>query len=144
MPIAPQHPRMKRALTVTTVLLLATLTSCGGGVDHTQSKASHASSQTKAGRPSAMPTPSTAKSCGPMRDVIVWYQVPGTSDSAQLVGSYNISTCETIFEDLPRTSPTQAGYCTLGAWASDNPGYDPDARPAGRPRKIQAAVGPAC
>ncbi|MEU9979524.1 hypothetical protein [Streptomyces sp. NPDC051014] len=50
----------------------------------------------------------------------------------------------TTFESLPRTSSTEAGYCTEAAWASDNPGYNADATPAARLKKVQVSVGPAC
>ncbi|MFK0154627.1 hypothetical protein ACIQVK_21450 [Streptomyces sp. NPDC090493] len=61
-----------------------------------------------------------------------------------MLGNYFLATCETTFESLPRTSPTQAGYCTEAAWASDNPGYDADITPAARLKKVQVSVGPAC
>ncbi|MGW4047340.1 hypothetical protein [Streptomyces sp. NPDC004721] len=53
-------------------------------------------------------------------------------------------TCENTFQLLQHTSPTEAGDCTEAAWASDNPGYDADAIPAARLKKVQVAIGPAC
>ncbi len=45
---------------------------------------------------------------------------------------------------VQRTSPNVPGACTEAAWASDNPGYNADATPAKRLKKVQVAVGPAC
>ncbi|MFE5108469.1 hypothetical protein [Streptomyces sp. NPDC056663] len=53
-------------------------------------------------------------------------------------------TCETTFQFLQHTSPIEAGDCTEAAWASDNPGYNADAIPAARLKKVQVAIGPAC
>jgi hypothetical protein len=92
----------------------------------------------------AKPKPSKSKGCGVERDVIVWYKVPGIADSAQVVGNYNLVSCETTFHELQHTSPTGPGYCTEAAWASDNPGYNADADVPQRPKKVQVAVGPAC
>ncbi|MFC8676700.1 hypothetical protein ACFUEN_28945 [Streptomyces griseorubiginosus] len=137
---------MKRSLAPTAALLLATLTACGTTAD--DAKANHDSVTPRAAATSSSPPTAAAsrpaKSCTPTRDVIIWSKVPGISDSAQIVGNYTLATCKTTFEDLPDTSPTEAGYCTLAAWASDNPGYNADARPAKRPKKVQVAVGPAC
>ncbi|MFE7856028.1 hypothetical protein [Streptomyces sp. NPDC057403] len=92
----------------------------------------------------AKPSPSKSKNCGTYRDVIIWYRVPGIPDSAQKVGSYNLATCETTFDELTKDSPTGDGYCTEAAWASDNPGYNADADSPRRPKHIQVSVGPAC
>lgn len=82
--------------------------------------------------------------CGPERDVVVWMKTPGVPAMAQVLGSYNLTTCEPTFKWLQETSPTEPGNCTEAAWASDNPGYNADAEPAKQPRKVQMAVGPAC
>lgn len=71
-------------------------------------------------------------------------KTPGVTDSAQTLGNYNLATCESTFKYLQETSPTGAGNCTEAAWASDNPGYNADADPAPRPKKVQVAIGPAC
>ncbi|MEV6118707.1 hypothetical protein AB0L59_41145 [Streptomyces sp. NPDC052109] len=65
-------------------------------------------------------------------------------DSAQELGNYNLATCESTFKFLQETSPKSAGACTEAAWASDNPGYNTDAEPAKRLKKVQVAIGPAC
>ncbi|MFD4604094.1 hypothetical protein ACFWPQ_39530 [Streptomyces sp. NPDC058464] len=63
---------------------------------------------------------------------------------AQRLGNYNLATCESTFKWLPSTAPTEPGNCTEAAWASDNPGYNADADPAPRLKKVQMSVGPAC
>ncbi|MHA6761824.1 hypothetical protein [Streptacidiphilus sp. PAMC 29251] len=100
--------------------------------------------------PSPTPKPKPAKAkpsptgCGPERDVIVWYVAPTLTNNAQVLGNYNLATCESTFTMIQDTSPTGPGYCTEAAWASDNPGYNADATPAKRPKKVQVSVGPAC
>lgn len=71
-------------------------------------------------------------------------KVPGIPNSAQVVGNYAQMNCEPTFQNLTHTSPTGPGYCTEAAWASDNPGYNADAEPAVRLKKVQVSVGPAC
>ncbi|MGW1799004.1 hypothetical protein ACWCQN_24305 [Streptomyces sp. NPDC001984] len=141
-------------LPIAAVLLTA---ACGSGGGHTTAAPAHASPRpaakhsppaaahtSKAPR-TAKPKPShSSKECSPTRDVVVWTKAPGLPDSAQVLGNYNLATCETTFQWLTHTSPTGAGYCTEAAWASDNPGYNADATPAKRLKKVQVAVGPAC
>ncbi|MFF7192659.1 hypothetical protein ACFZAM_02935 [Streptomyces sp. NPDC008079] len=98
---------------------------------------------TASAKPKARVKP-TQTGCGPIRDVIIWMKVPGIPDSAQVVGNWNQATCKDTFDTLPDESPIGPGFCTEAAWVSDNPGYDADATPAKRPKKVQAAVGPAC
>ncbi|MFD8722369.1 hypothetical protein ACFV2H_31435 [Streptomyces sp. NPDC059629] len=93
----------------------------------------------------AKPKPSSStKDCPPTRDIIVWVKAPGAPAYAQELGNYNLETCESTFKWLQRTSPTDAGNCTEAAWASDNRGYNVDADPAPRLKKVQMFVGPAC
>ncbi|WP_146259283.1 hypothetical protein [Streptomyces tateyamensis] len=82
--------------------------------------------------------------CGPTRDLIVRYVVPGLPSSAQVLGNHVITTCQDTMVELQSTSPKESGYCTEAAWASDNPGYDADATPAAPLKKVQVAYGPAC
>ncbi|WP_158697317.1 hypothetical protein [Streptomyces hokutonensis] len=150
---------MRRTILPITAILLTA--ACGSGGGHTASASSPSSRQPVAKRShataaprkssssAAKPTPKTShssKGCNlsPTRDVILWYKTPGLPNSAQVVGNYDLVNCETTFRSLPRSSPTQAGYCTEAAWASDNPGYNADATPAKRLKKVQVAVGPAC
>ncbi|MET7746181.1 hypothetical protein [Streptomyces sp. NPDC005385] len=136
---------MKRAL-ATAVLLLATLTACGSSTGKTQSAPGGAGSRaaTQQTKPSSAAGKPGHKTCHSSRDVIVWTKVPELPDSSMRLGGYNLATCETTFDSLRHTSPTQAGYCTLAAWASDNPGYDTEATPAKRPKAVQVSVGPDC
>ncbi|MFF3876010.1 hypothetical protein [Streptomyces sp. NPDC001978] len=143
-------------LPIAAILLTA---ACGSSGGHATSAPAHASPRSAAKRShpaathassapratKAKPKPShSAKQCSPTRDVIVWIKSPGVPDSAQVLGNYNLATCKTTFQWLQQTSPTEAGNCTEAAWASDNPGYNADATPAKRPKKVQLAVGPAC
>ncbi|WP_327401995.1 hypothetical protein OG194_18845 [Streptomyces sp. NBC_01288] len=91
----------------------------------------------------AKPSPS-AKECPAVGDVVLWMKVPGVPDSAQVLGGNGYPNCESTFQTVQRTSPTVPGACTEAAWASDNPGYNADATPAKRLKKVQVSVGPAC
>jgi hypothetical protein len=148
---------VRRFLLPIAAILLTT--ACGSSAVHASSKPAHSSSRppTKVSKvapspsknhPSPAkpkPSPSKSKGCGAERDVIVWYKVPGVPDnSAQVIGNYNVVTCETTFHSVQTTSSTEAGYCTEAAWASDNPGYNADADRAARLKKVQVSVGPAC
>ncbi|MCF1510104.1 hypothetical protein [Streptomyces glomeratus] len=149
---------MRRFILPIAAILLTT--ACGGSGGHSASASAHASPRSAAKKSShvaAAPTKSasnaakqkpkpsrSSKTCEPTRDVIVWYKTPELPDSAQVLGNYYVATCETTFQSLTHTSPTGAGYCTEAAWASDNPGYNADATPAKRLKKVQVAVGPAC
>ncbi|WP_369043483.1 hypothetical protein [Streptomyces sp. Midd1] len=135
---------MKRAV-ATTVLLFAALTACGGSTEKAEPEGAPASrTAAQQDAPSAAARKPAHTACSSTRDVIVWSKVPGLADSSQRLGGYNLATCETTFDSLQHTSPTQAGYCTLAAWASDNPGYDTDSTPAKRPKAVQVSVGPDC
>ncbi|MFE3522235.1 hypothetical protein ACFXOD_11675 [Streptomyces sp. NPDC059161] len=107
------------------------------------SRSPAASSSGAAGVAKAKPSASS-KECPPTRDIIVWVKVPDVPASAQELGNYNAATCESTFTWLEQTSPKEAGDCLEAAWASDNPGYNVDAEPAPRLKKVQVAVGPAC
>lgn len=52
--------------------------------------------------------------------------------------------CESSLKTLAAAAPTTPGSCTQGAWVSDNPGYNPEATPVKRLKKVQFSVGPAC
>ena len=129
---------MRRTIPAVAVILLATA-GCGASTSHGDST-SHPSVTKQAANPK---TTAAAKSCPPTRNVIVWTKAPGVPDSAQVIGSYTL-TCESTFKWLQHSSPTDAGYCTEAAYASDNPGYNANAQPARRLKDVQAMVGPAC
>lgn len=86
---------------------------------------------------------STSSTCNlPDRgDIIEWQKAPGVADSAIELGGTDPAHCVLTFDSLKTSSPTGAGYCTQAAWASDNVGYDPDATPAPRLKKIQVSIG---
>ena len=52
--------------------------------------------------------------------------------------------CLTSVQMMMATAPTEAGNCTQAAYASDNPGYNADATPAGPLKKVIAEAGPGC
>jgi hypothetical protein len=143
----------RTVLPIAAILLTA---ACGSGGSDSTSKPAHTSAPRATQRTHSAPAPSPSasrtakpkplrsKGCGPERDVIVWYKVPGIANSAQVIGNYNLTSCQSTFAELKQTSPTGDGYCTEAAWASDNPGYDADATPAKPPKNVQVAVGPAC
>lgn len=139
----------RTVLPIAAILLTA---ACAGSADDTSSTTSSPSVATSRAQPSrTSSTPQVAeskasptKSCSPTRDVIVWTKAAGLPDSAQVLGNYFLMTCESTFKWLERTSPTEAEDCTEAAWASDNPGYNADAVPAARLKKVQMSVGPAC
>ncbi|MFE6551725.1 hypothetical protein ACFVHS_25445 [Streptomyces sp. NPDC057746] len=142
-------------LPIAAILLTA---ACGGGsTGDTKAIPAHTSSRppvknhgstakaTHSGPRPGKPKPSgSAKNCPPTRDILVWTKSVGVPANAQALGNYSQVDCSTTFQWLQRTSPTEAGDCTEAAWASDNPGYNVDAVPAARLRKVQMAVGPAC
>lgn len=76
-------------------------------------------------------------------DVIVWQLQPGAPAYAQLLGSRTV-TCQSVEDFMRQVTPTQAGNCVLIALASTNPGYDVDAEPAPKPRRVIARIGPSC
>ncbi|MFE2971873.1 hypothetical protein ACFXKC_51605 [Streptomyces sp. NPDC059340] len=147
---------MRRILLPIVAILLTA--ACGKSVGHSTSASAHVSAKpsAKSSHSAAAPTKASnvtkqkpkpshsAKTCEPTRDVIAWYKTPGLPDSAQVLGNYYLATCETTFQSLTHTSPTGPGYCTEAAWASDNPGYNADATPAKRLKKVQVVIGPAC
>lgn len=108
---------------------------------------SHSATPTQKAQSAAKPKPSSSKSpkeCPAVGDVFVWMKVPGVPDTAQALGGNGYPNCESTFTTIQRTSPNVPGACTEAAWASDNPGYDVDATPAKRLKKVQVSVGPAC
>lgn len=127
--------RIPTALAAAAVLLGAAACSSGS---HTASSAPTTAASSAPATASAQPT------CKTSRDVIVRYVTPGQPATAQVLGEYNAGTCASTFQDLQTTSPTDPGYCTQAAWASDNPGYNADATPAAPLKHVQVSIGPAC
>ena len=94
--------------------------------------------------PTAVQTASAGCTLSPEPTLLVWYRSPGVSDSAQELGSADLANCQPTLTLLQNTSPKGAGYCTEVALSSDNPGYDVNADPAPRPKKVIAAIGGSC
>lgn len=90
----------------------------------------------------AAPEPSCALPNG--QDVLVRYIVPGLQPAAQELGEVDLAQCESTLDYIAQTSPMGDGYCTQVAWASDNPGYNPDTLPAPPLKKVVEAVGGGC
>lgn len=92
--------------------------------------------------PGATPTPAAGLCDMPTTsDLIVWERRPRLLDSAFEVGDADLSQCKPTVDTWPAAQPTGPGYCSKIAWASDNPGYDTDARPAPPLKKVIEAVG---
>jgi hypothetical protein len=81
--------------------------------------------------------------------IFVRMLVPTLGWQAQELGGgwlWNVTArkCMTSAQMIIAGAPTEAGNCTQVAYASSNPGYDPDATPARPLRKIIAQAGPGC
>jgi hypothetical protein len=75
------------------------------------------------------------------RDLIIWERRPQILDNAYEVGDADLSQCKPTVDTWPANEPTGPGYCSKIAWASDNPGYDTDVRPAPPLKKVVEEVG---
>jgi hypothetical protein len=131
-------------------LVLLTVAGCGG-VDSTSSSPADGSSAvtdapTDASSDTASPEPSPAASCSLhiKDDLIFWSRVPGLPDSALIQGDVNFGACKPSVDTLEQESPMQPGYCSALARSADNPGYNPESKPAPRPQHILVEYGPAC
>jgi hypothetical protein len=102
---------------------------------------------------SSAPTPTTAPtgsaSTCPLKpggaDLIDWNRAPGVLDGAILLGSVDLFHCKPTVDTYASMQPTSAGFCSILATASANPGYNVDASPARRPlHGVLVEVGPAC
>jgi hypothetical protein len=98
---------------------------------------------TTAAPPSTSAAPSTSSTCNlpDKGDILVWERFPGVQDNAQELGGTDPEHCTWTFDSLKTSQPTGAGYCTKAAWASDNPGYDPEAVPAPPLKNVQVIIG---
>jgi hypothetical protein len=66
------------------------------------------------------------------RDLIIWQRVPRVEHSAVGVGEVDLVHCKPTLDTWQDGTPTGPGYCAKIAWASDNPDYDINVRPAPR------------
>lgn len=95
-----------------------------------------------ASTPTSNPIPITGPCDMPTtRDLIIWERRPRIPDSAFTVGDADLSQCKPTVDTWPAGEPTGPGYCSKIAWASDNPGYDTEARPAPPLKKVIESVG---
>jgi hypothetical protein len=72
-----------------------------------------------------------------MRDLIIWQRAPRLQDSAFEVGDADLVHCKPTLDTWGAEQPAGPGYCAKIAWASDNPGYDVDVRPAPPLKKVR-------
>ena len=75
------------------------------------------------------------------RDLIVWTRWPGVQDFATKNGDVDLVHCIPTLDGWRDWEQTGPGYCSAIAWASDNPGYDVDARPAPRLKHVIDKLG---
>lgn len=61
----------------------------------------------------------------------MWMHAPRVEDSAEVIGGFDVLSCG---DQWRSAQPTGAGYCTIIARSSDNPGYDVDVKPRPAPR----------
>lgn len=151
-----RHVRIAAAAAASAGLLLAgcssgtskpAATNLGASSSSVVAATSVATSATTSAAPSTSrpptTTPSTSSTCSlpDKGDIIAWSKAPGVPDSANELGGTDPEHCHWTFDTLKTSSPTGSGYCTEAAWASDNPGYDPNATPAPRLKKVQVVIG---
>ena len=82
-------------------------------------------------------------------DILVREKDPTLPYTAQQLGgnftyNYRTNTCQDGITFVLSGVSDQPGYCVQVAEASDNPGYNPDASPAPRLKKVVASKGSAC
>jgi hypothetical protein len=75
------------------------------------------------------------------RDLIIWQRAPRLQDSAFEVGDADLLHCKPTLDTWGGEQPTGPGFCSKIAWASDNPSYDVDARPAPPLKNVIDEVG---
>ncbi|OBC11024.1 hypothetical protein A5788_10815 [Gordonia sp. 852002-50816_SCH5313054-c] len=109
---------------------------CGsddGGADAQSTTTAIASSAT-----SCNSTDADLKDPAKNPDMIMWMHAPRVEDSAEVIGGFDVLSCG---DQWRSAQPTGAGYCTIIARSSDNPGYDVDVKPAPRPSNPVDTVG---
>jgi hypothetical protein len=82
-------------------------------------------------------------------DIYVRMISPGVPAQAQELGgewrwNSSLNKCQTSVQLMISTAPRSAGNCTQVGYVADNPGYDPNATPAGPLKHVVARAGPAC
>jgi hypothetical protein len=81
-------------------------------------------------------------------DILVRLKTPLDVTAEELGGgwawNYRTNTCMTSTDMTIATARLDQGYCTQVALVSDNPGYNPEAKPAARLKKVIASAGGPC
>lgn len=130
---------LRAAVLLLTVPLLAACSSASTGADAAPDSAAVSAVAT-----SDSPSPVASCSLPNTRDLIVRMISPNLPPSSEELGEVDYSKCASTLDTLGDTSPTDPGYCTQVAWASDNPAYKADTTPAPPLKKIIEQFGPAC
>lgn len=89
-------------------------------------------------------TQPTSCTLAPTGDVIVRVVVPGLPAYAMRMGGVDQVRCESMFDEIARTTTGAAGYCATVAPASDNSDYDFGFTPAPPLRNVRVSAGSAC
>lgn len=89
-------------------------------------------------------TQPTPCALAPAGDVIVRVVVPDLPAFAMRMGGVDQVHCETVFDEIARTTTDAAGYCSEVALVSDNSGYDFGFTPAPPLRNVQVSAGAGC
>ncbi len=89
-------------------------------------------------------TQPTPCALAPAGDVIVRVVVPDLPAFAVRMGGVDQVHCETVFDEIARTTTGAAGYCREVAPMADNEGYDSDSTPAPPLRNVRVSAGAGC
>jgi hypothetical protein len=87
------------------------------------------------------PAPTSVCNLPTTGNLIIWQRAPGLQDSAFRVSDVDIFNCKPTLDTWRPDQPTGPGNCSKIAWASDNPGYDFDVRPAPPLKNVIDQVG---
>lgn len=154
---------MRRSLLAATLVALAAVLAGCSAISGSTSQAAPPPAATTSAAPAttaahaaraaakAAPDPSSACDRRPdaSGDIFVRMLVPTLGWQAQRLGGgwvWNVTLrkCLTSVQMIIATAPPEAGNCTQVAYASSNPGYNPDGTPAKPLRKVIAQAGPGC
>jgi len=140
------------AIGVIVLIVIIANVSGGSGTDANK-KLSAASSAAARAASLAEAEKSAERACGgrppASRDIYVRVVKPGAvPEVSQLGGGWRwdqgTGQCLTAVQYVTATAPRGPGYCTQVGYVTDNPGYDPKARPAPSLPHTTAQAGPAC
>lgn len=108
------------------------------------SASSSSAPATVAASTAAVATPSAACTLKTTFDYIERVTEPGVQASATEIGNVDDVNCTDSLSGFRATAGQGDGECTTIALASDNPGYDANAVPAPRLKKVIESAGPGC